>query len=67
MKRVVILSGKQLWLFDSGIKGSGANRGLMHWTDGNDARVIAAVDNFVYALHATTGKSVECFGTSLQL
>lgn len=56
-------SGKQLWQFDSGIKGSGANRGLMHWTDGKDARVFAAVDNFVYALNAATGKPVEGFGT----
>jgi len=55
-------TGRQLWLFDSGISGSGANRGLMHWTDGKDARVFAAVDNFVYALNADTGKPVEGFG-----
>jgi quinoprotein glucose dehydrogenase len=57
-------SGKQLWLFDSGIKGNGANRGLMHWTDGKDSRVFAAVDNFVYALNAATGIPVEGFGKS---
>ena len=55
-------TGKQLWLFDSGIAGTGANRGLMHWSDGKDARVFAAVDNFVYALNAVTGKPVEGFG-----
>ena len=54
-------TGKQLWLFDSGISGTGANRGLMHWTDGKDARVFAAVDNFVYALNAATGKPVDSF------
>jgi quinoprotein glucose dehydrogenase len=55
-------TGKQLWMFDSGIAGVGANRGLMHWTDGKDARVFAAVDNFVYALNASTGKPIPGFG-----
>ncbi len=56
-------TGKQLWLFDSGLEGVGANRGLMHWSDGRDSRVYAAVDNFVYALDAATGKPVAAFGT----
>jgi quinoprotein glucose dehydrogenase len=56
-------TGKQLWVFDSGIAGVGANRGLMHWRDGKDARVFAAVDNFVYALDAMTGKPIDGFGT----
>jgi quinoprotein glucose dehydrogenase len=55
-------TGKLLWTFDSGIAGVGANRGLMHWHDGRDARVFAAVDNFVYALDAATGKPVASFG-----
>jgi quinoprotein glucose dehydrogenase len=56
-------TGKQLWLFDSGIGGVGANRGLMHWSDGNESRIYAAVDNFVYALNAATGKPIAPFGT----
>jgi quinoprotein glucose dehydrogenase len=55
-------TGKLLWTFDSGIGGVGANRGLMHWTDGKQSRVFAAVDNFVYALDATTGRPIESFG-----
>jgi quinoprotein glucose dehydrogenase len=55
-------TGKSLWTFDSGIVGVGANRGLMYWKDGDDARVFAAVDNFVYALNAATGKPVDGFG-----
>lgn len=55
-------TGRQLWMFDSGIVGLGANRGLMYWTDGQDARVFTAVDNFVYALNATGGKPIETFG-----
>src|SRR3982751_3636297 len=36
-------TGKTLWTFDSGIVGIGANRGLMYWKGGDDARVFAAV------------------------
>jgi len=56
-------NGKRLWIFDSGIAGVGANRGLMYWQSGTDARVFAAVDNFVYALNAATGKPIGTFGT----
>jgi quinoprotein glucose dehydrogenase len=57
-------TGKQRWIFDSGIRGTGANRGLMYWAGGADTRVFAAVDNFVYALNAATGKPVDTFGTN---
>jgi quinoprotein glucose dehydrogenase len=55
--------GKLLWEFDSGIEGKGANRGLMYWSNGKERRVFAAVDNFIYALDADTGKPVASFGT----
>ena len=55
-------SGALRWTFDSGIAGTGANRGLMYWRDGRDARVFAAVDNFVYALDADTGRPIAAFG-----
>jgi quinoprotein glucose dehydrogenase len=55
-------TGRQLWKFDAGIEGVGANRGLMHWSDGKLSRVFAAIDNFVYALDAVTGRPVESFG-----
>jgi quinoprotein glucose dehydrogenase len=56
-------TGKALWVFDSGIKGSGPNRGVMSWASGNDRRVLSAVGNYVYALDATTGKPIPSFGT----
>jgi len=56
-------TGVQLWTFDSGIRGSGPNRGLMYWSSGNDRRVFSAVDNFLYALDAATGRPVAGFGT----
>src|SRR5688500_12469418 len=55
-------TGRRLWLFDSGIAGVGANRGLMYWSDGQKARLFAAVDNFVYALDTGTGKPITSFG-----
>jgi quinoprotein glucose dehydrogenase len=54
-------TGAPLWTFDSGIKGSGPNRGIMYWENGGDRRVFAAVDNFIYALDAATGKPVATF------
>ena len=57
-------TGAHLWTFDSGLKSTGPNRGLMYWSSGGERRVFAAVDNFVYALDPATGKPVESFGTS---
>ena len=53
-------TGEHLWTFDSGIKAQGANRGVMHWTDGSgDARIFAGVTRYVYALDVRTGKPVR--------
>ncbi|MEO7890005.1 MAG: PQQ-binding-like beta-propeller repeat protein [Vicinamibacterales bacterium] len=56
-------TGQQVWTFDSGIRGSGPNRGVMFWRNGQEKRVLAAVDNFIYALDPATGKPIESFGT----
>jgi quinoprotein glucose dehydrogenase len=55
-------TGAVLWTFDSGIRGQGANRGVMYWSGGAEKRVFAAVDQFVYALDAATGKAIPTFG-----
>ena len=55
-------TGERLWTFDAGLKSQGANRGLMHWHDGADRRVYAAVDHYVYAIDAATGRPVASFG-----
>ena len=34
-------TGEKLWVVDSGIKGRGANRGVMYWSRANDRRVYA--------------------------
>jgi quinoprotein glucose dehydrogenase len=55
-------TGELLWTFDAGIKSEGANRGLMYWADGGDARVYATVDHYLYALDAAKGRPVAAFG-----
>lgn len=55
-------TGKLRWRFDAGIAGRGPNRGLMYWEEGDDRRIFAAVQTFVYALDAATGKVIENFG-----
>jgi quinoprotein glucose dehydrogenase len=55
-------TGEHLWTFDPMIEGRGPNRGVNYWADGEDRRVFAAVDNFVYALDARTGTPIPGFG-----
>jgi len=55
-------TGKLLWKFDSGIKGTQPDRGLTYWSDGKDKRILVGVMNFVYALDAGTGKPIAGFG-----
>ena len=56
-------TGALLWRFDSGIQGRGANRSIVYWSSGDDRRIFAAVQSFVYALDAFTGKAIATFGT----
>ncbi len=55
-------TGERLWTFDPKIEGRGANRGLMYWSSGDDRRVFAAVDQYLYALDARTGQPIPAFG-----
>jgi quinoprotein glucose dehydrogenase len=55
-------TGKLVWKFDSGIKGTGPDRGVSYWTDGKDKRLLAGVMNFVYALDPATGEVIPSFG-----
>ena len=55
-------TGKLLWKFDSGIKGTQPDRGLAYWSDGQGESAFSlAVMNFVYALDAATGKPISNF------
>jgi len=55
-------SGKLLWEFDSGVKGTQPDRGLAYWSSEKDKRVLVGVMNFLYALDAATGKPIAAFG-----
>jgi quinoprotein glucose dehydrogenase len=55
-------TGKLLWKFDSGIKGTQPDRGLAYWAGEKDPRILAGVMNFLYALDPATGKPVPTFG-----
>src|ERR1700745_233242 len=57
-------SGKQLWKFDSGVKGTQPDRGLAYWSDGKEQRILVGVMNFLYALDARTGTPISSFGTN---
>lgn len=55
-------TGRQRWQFDSGVQGSGPQRGLAYWRDGKQQRLLASVMNYLYALDPLTGKPIESFG-----
>jgi glucose dehydrogenase len=55
-------TGKLLWKFDSGIKGTQADRGMAYWTDGKEKRLLAGIMSFVYALDPATGTVIPTFG-----
>jgi quinoprotein glucose dehydrogenase len=55
-------TGKLKWRFDSGIVGRGPNRGVTYWASGNEPRIFAAVQSFIYALNARTGEVIKAFG-----
>ncbi len=42
-------TGELLWRFDTGPKGSGPNRGLAYWREGDDERLFATVDRYLYS------------------
>ena len=55
-------TGKELWKFGTGVKGGQPNRGLSYWAEGTDRRILAGIENFVYALDASTGRAISSFG-----
>ena len=55
-------TGKLLWTFDSGVKGTQPARGVAYWRDDKRGVIFAGVMNFLYALDAGTGKPIAGFG-----
>ena len=59
-------TGEQLWNFDpfEGIQmrsSKGVSRGVTYWADGDDRRIFASAQQFMYCLNADTGKLVTEF------
>ena len=54
--------GHLAWTFDSGIKGSGPQRGVAYWSDGTRSRLLASVMNYLYAIDPRTGAPIADFG-----
>jgi quinoprotein glucose dehydrogenase len=69
-KKVIALeaaTGKQLWVFDSGVKAPAANRGLTWWTssaNSTEHRILVGIANFLYAIDPATGKPIASFGAN---
>jgi quinoprotein glucose dehydrogenase len=55
-------TGRLKWTFDSGLKGSGPDRGLVYWSDGAHSRLLAGVMHYLYAIDPRTGRPIESFG-----
>ncbi len=67
--RVVALNaatGKLIWDYDAHrgqrVTGKQRNRGLVFWREGDEKRIFAGIDEYIYALDGKTGKPVESFG-----
>jgi quinoprotein glucose dehydrogenase len=60
-------TGTEIWRFDSGRTGRGPNRGVSVWSDGKETRIFVAVESYLYALDARTGKPLPTFGESGQI
>lgn len=60
-------SGTLLWRFDpfaNRERESHVNRGVVHWADGNDRRILYTSGRRLYALDARTGRPIPTFGDS---
>src|SRR6516164_9115462 len=52
-------TGKQKWVFDSGVGTNSATRGLAWWSDGKESRLFSAVGSYIYAINAADGTGIK--------
>ena len=57
-------TGKQKWVFDSGVGTNSATRGLAWWSDGKESRLFSAVGSYIYAINAADGTGIKDFGNN---
>jgi quinoprotein glucose dehydrogenase len=58
-------TGEELWRYDplegTGVR-TGVNRGVVHWADGDDRRVLYPAGPWLHAVDAATGEPIPGFG-----
>lgn len=59
-------NGTSIWSFDpfDGGRGGGMCRGVTHWSDGKEERILFTAENFLYALDAKNGQLIRSFGNN---
>jgi len=65
LQKVIALdaaTGKQKWIFDSGVGVAAAVRGLTWWSDGKESRLFSAVASYIYAIDPASGTAIAGFG-----
>ena len=55
-------TGRQVWMFDSGVVGTQPARGLSIWRQDDEARLLAGVGDRLWALDPATGQAIAGFG-----
>lgn len=58
-------TGQEIWRHNPARKGErlgGINRGIAFWKEGSDRRLLFTANNYLVAIDARTGKSIESFG-----
>jgi quinoprotein glucose dehydrogenase len=55
-------SGKVRWTFSSGLEATQPIRGLSHWGEGDEQRLLVGIMDRLYALDLATGKPLAGFG-----
>ena len=58
-------TGATIWVQKPGadpLRGSASLRGIAHWTDGKESRILTYRNQFLYALDARTGDVIPSFG-----
>jgi quinoprotein glucose dehydrogenase len=59
-------TGKELWKWDPANeragKGSGRQRGLVYWSEGDEKRIFTGVGGFLFALDPKSGEVIRSFG-----
>ncbi|EON74814.1 Glucose dehydrogenase, PQQ-dependent [Lunatimonas lonarensis] len=56
-------SGKEIWKHEAGVKDAfSVSRGVVYWEKGNDKRILYSQSEWLYAVDARTGGSIDTFG-----